>query len=89
MPNTWYAKHLGAWPESGLRYAASFALEYAVWLWLGFVLLWLARRPRISPQAGVVVAVVTLHFAYYTFSIGGDHFEYLSLIHISEPTRPY
>ena len=91
VPNTWYAKHLGAWPESGLRYAASFALEYAVWLWLGFVLLWLSRRPRISPQAGLVVTVVTLHFAYYTFSIGGDHFEYrvyshlIALLFVSTP----
>ena len=91
VPNTWYAKHLGAWPESGVRYAASFELEYAVWLSLGFVALSLARRPRLSPQAGVVVAAVSLHFGYYTLSIGGDHFEYrvyshlIALLFVSTP----
>jgi arabinofuranosyltransferase len=34
LPNTYYAKHVAAWPESGLRYAASFVLEYGVWVWL-------------------------------------------------------
>lgn len=76
LPNTWYAKHLAVWPESGVRYAASFALEYAVWLWLGLVLLWLARRPRFPLHTAVIVAVLLAHFGYYTFSIGGDHFEY-------------
>jgi arabinofuranosyltransferase len=32
LPNTYAAKITGAWPESGLRYAASFVLEYGLWL---------------------------------------------------------
>lgn len=38
LPNTFYAKHVSAWPEAGLRYLGSFFLEYALWLWLGLVL---------------------------------------------------
>jgi arabinofuranosyltransferase len=82
LPNTWYAKQLGAWPESGVRYAASFALEYAVWLWAAFVLFWLLRRPRLPLQTVVVVAVLVVHFGYYTFAIGGDHFEYRVYSHL-------
>jgi arabinofuranosyltransferase len=82
LPNTWYAKNMGAWAESGVRYAASFALEYALWLWLAFALFWLLRRPRPSAQAAVAVAVLLAHFGYYTFAIGGDHFEYRVYSHL-------
>lgn len=41
LPNTYYAKHVAAWPEAGIRYFASFVLEYALWVWL-VVFLWLA-----------------------------------------------
>ncbi len=34
LPNTYYAKSIGFWPESGLRYLASFVLEYGIWIWL-------------------------------------------------------
>ena len=32
FPNTYYAKVVSAWPQSGLRYGLSFVLEYALWL---------------------------------------------------------
>jgi arabinofuranosyltransferase len=34
LPNTYYAKLTGAWPEAGLRYLLSFVLEYSLWFWL-------------------------------------------------------
>jgi len=37
FPNTYYAKVVGLWPESGLRYAFSFILEYSLWFWLVLV----------------------------------------------------
>lgn len=43
LPNTYYAKHIGAWPLAGILYFASFLLEYAFWVWLG-VALYAARR---------------------------------------------
>jgi len=82
LPNTYYAKHLDAWPESGLRYAASFAIEYAAWIWLLAFAVWLARSRSLSKRAVVVVAVLAGHFGYYTFRVGGDHFEYRVYSHL-------
>ncbi len=101
LPNTYYAKHIAAWPESGIRYLLSFLLEYGIWLWLS-VLLIVACKMTVSfiklkkadlkiaerlisvfqtpPDRRVctIVAVMTvvLHLSYYTFVIGGDHFEW-------------
>ena len=33
LPNTYYAKVSGAWPEAGVRYLLSFAVEYSLWTW--------------------------------------------------------
>lgn len=76
LPNTWFAKQNGAWPEAGLRYAASFALEYALFVWLACAAFWLARRPSLGIARATVLAVLGAHFVYYTLIIGGDHFEY-------------
>lgn len=98
LPNPYYAKVVGAWPESGIRYAASFVLEYAVWM--GMVLAGVAagralrgqRGPRWSVQWRrstspvavplIVVGVLATHAAYYTFVVGGDHFEYRVYNHL-------
>jgi len=88
LPNSYYAKQLGPWPESGWRYAASFALEYALWFWallVGIALLQMWRRTRrLRPPAHVAVAlgVVVAHFLYYTLIVGGDHFEYRVYAHL-------
>lgn len=34
LPNTFYAKQVAIWPESGIRYAVSFLVEYALWFWV-------------------------------------------------------
>ncbi len=103
LPNTFAAKYVSAWPESGWRYALSFVIEYALWFWLGLAVVFVAlklrptwRRIRAGwsttrdPQGlpisalSVVVAVGALgaHFAYYTFVIGGDFFEYRVYSHL-------
>lgn len=82
LPNSYYAKYVEAWPESGLRYAASFLLEYAAWIWLCLAVFWLFRKPKLNLRALVVVAVLVTHFAYYSFVIGGDHFEYRVYSHL-------
>ena len=105
LPNTFYAKYTGPWPESGWRYGLSFLLEHGHWLALAVLLvivwreapaatgrlrtaaraLWHAPRttpqdPQAAPAATLrrtlVWSVLVLHGAYYTFVIGGDHFEY-------------
>jgi arabinofuranosyltransferase len=96
LPNTYVAKVSEPWPESGVRYAGSFILEYGLWIPILAVLLLAARRVSLhlrhgdlrtaarrwlrdaarAPQLAAAVAAVLLHFAYYTFVVGGDHFEY-------------
>ncbi|MCI0329328.1 MAG: hypothetical protein L0196_00010 [candidate division Zixibacteria bacterium] len=46
LPNTFYAKVVAPWPEAGLRYFASFILEYALWIW--FFLLGILVYTRIK-----------------------------------------
>ncbi|MFI5215696.1 MAG: hypothetical protein ACHQ3O_04065 [Candidatus Limnocylindria bacterium] len=89
VPNTYYAKQVAAWPESGVRYFAAFVLEYAYWIWLALALAAglralrggaLAARLRAGDPALasrlLVGAALALHFAYYTLRVGGDHFEF-------------
>jgi arabinofuranosyltransferase len=86
VPNTYFAKHVAAWPESGLRYAASFMLEYGVWLWLLLLVAFCVQlvrshsltRERLFAHAPAIVSIGTLlaQAGYYTLIIGGDHFEY-------------
>ena len=93
LPNTYYAKNIGAWPEIGVLYAVSFAVEYALWIWLipfGLMILRSGRSAEVaagvkracSPVAAGVLAAVCLHIAYYTLIIGGDHFEYRIYSHV-------
>jgi arabinofuranosyltransferase len=106
LPNTYYAKFTGAWPESGWRYAASFVLEHALWIWLLLAAVVLiprlpsllrslhpgcadappvanGQRPAGIAAARLVVgATLATHFIYYTFVIGGDHFEYRVYSHL-------
>jgi arabinofuranosyltransferase len=87
LPNTLYAKTADPWPESGLRYLLSFALEYALWIWLAVVLVALVPATRTQLRSALasarrraplvlVVAALLGHLAYYTLVVGGDHFEY-------------
>ena len=94
LPNTYHAKVVGAWPEAGVRYLASFVVEYGLYLWLLLALVWGVRRVR-SPgrwplwrhggegiSGAVAVAVLAVHLGYYTLVVGGDHFEYRVYAHL-------
>lgn len=93
-PNTYFAKNPGLWPESGLRYGASFLVENGGWLWLGLALAWAGRegwrrlRHRSLPELdewvrlGVPAGALALHAGYYLLVVGGDHFEYRVLSHL-------
>jgi arabinofuranosyltransferase len=96
LPNTYYAKVVEAWPESGRLYAWSFMLEYGLWF-VAALVVWgavkaLARRRRGEGRTGleaallhgplIVVLTLAAHFGYYTFIVGGDHFEYRVYNHL-------
>jgi arabinofuranosyltransferase len=106
LPNTYYVKVSGSWPESGLPYLLSFILEYSLWFaiaticWaLSKVVLERIRQLSEHPMTGrrflirssversarvplVVVGTLILHIGYYTYVVGGDHFEYRVYAHL-------
>ena len=91
LPNTYYAKVVAPWPEAGLRYLASFCLEYALWLLVPLALLALARSaPRLrsaladgaTVRSAIVASAILAHVAYYTLRVGGDYFEYRVFAHL-------
>lgn len=98
LPNTYYAKVSGAWPQAGVRYLWSFTLEYALWA-VAAVAVWAfvdgwrrggqrrflpADRRELAARAPAAAGVLALllHFAYYTFVVGGDHFEFRVYSHL-------
>jgi arabinofuranosyltransferase len=94
LPNTYYAKHVAAWPEAGWRYLASFVVEYGVWVWLialGILTVSFLRSRRRGLKLGenlhacAAIAALLAHAGYYTLVIGGDHFEYRIYSHLIIP----
>ena len=80
LPNTYYAKHVRPWYESGFRYLAAAALETGLYalMPLAFVALWQRwRRWRDTTYALVLVCILA-HMAYLA-RVGGDLFEYRPL----------
>ncbi len=105
LPNTYYAKHVGAWPSAGAAYLASFVLEYHYYIWIAMAvaagcvafaeavrrsragsgplaLMRAGRGVRPLSQA-IAIGALVAHFGYYTFVVGGDHFEYRVYQHIT------
>ena len=80
LPNTYYAKHVRPWYDSGFRYLWAAALETGLYLLLP--LTWVALRERWREHRDGTYALVLLCVGahlYYVMRIGGDHFEYRPL----------
>lgn len=94
LPNTFVAKSNPSffWVTSGARYLLLFIIEYALWIYLALLLVYIIRKVAIHRQSnrgflfpelslsnlarGVSSLVLLGHFAYYTFVVGGDYFEF-------------
>jgi arabinofuranosyltransferase len=89
LPNTFYAKVVTSQPGMGMRYLASFVLEYGLWWWAALVAAaavvlartreraaWSFQRSCTALVRVTPVLAVVGHAGYYTFVVGGDHFEY-------------
>ena len=80
LPNTYYAKHVGPWYESGFRYLWAAAIETGLYLLLP--LAYMALRSQWRERRDGLYALVLLgigtHIAY-VLEIGGDFFEYRPL----------
>jgi hypothetical protein len=80
LPNTYYAKVDGhTWWEMGLPYLETFVLEYAVYLWVPFLVAGVLYHLRRSPFVPILFGAVMVPHALYIASIGGDHFEFRPL----------
>ena len=77
LPNTYYAKHIRPWYESGFRYVWSGALETGLYMLLPLAYVALRSRWRENGDSSFALALlcVVVHMAYL-MPIGGDHFEY-------------
>ena len=80
LPNTYYAKHVRPWYETGGRYLAAAALETGLYLLLPLAGLalgkgWQARR---SLTAALPLSCIAAHMTYIA-RVGGDHFAYRPL----------
>ncbi len=82
LPSTFYAKYTGIAPGRGLRFLASFVIEYGLWwplLLAAFVFIRTLRTRRTRPRPNArwfVFTALAAHVAFYTVATGGDHFEY-------------
>ncbi len=80
LPNTYYAKHVRPWYESGFRYLWAAALDTGLYLLIP--LAWVAARRRWRDfrdgSFALVLLLAVIHMAY-VMRIGGDHFEYRPL----------
>ena len=80
LPNTYYAKHIRPWYESGFRYLWAAALETGLYILLPLALLALRTRWQSHRDGSFALPLlcVTAHMAYL-LPIGGDLFEYRPL----------
>ena len=80
LPNTYYAKHVRPWYESGFRYLRAAAIETGLYLLVPLAAVAMQNRWRASRDGiwALALLLVGVHMAY-VMRIGGDHFEYRPL----------
>ena len=80
LPNTYYAKHVRPWYESGFRYLWTAAIETGLYLLIPLAAVAMRNRWRASRDGifALMLLLVGVHMAY-VMRIGGDHFEYRPL----------
>ena len=80
LPNTYHAKHVRPWYESGFRYLWAAALETGLYLLVPLACVALRQRWRTCRDGAfaLVLLLVGAHMAW-VMRIGGDHFEYRPL----------
>ena len=80
LPNTYYAKHVRPWYESGFRDLWAAALETGLYLLLPLAAVAARERWRAHRDGAFALPLLLMgvHMAY-VMRIGGDHFEYRPL----------
>ena len=77
LPNTYYAKHVRPWFDSGFDYILTAGIETGAYLWLPLAVIGAWARWRELRDSGhfLALAFVIPHIIYL-LRIGGDHFEF-------------
>jgi len=75
-PNTYYAKHIRAWPEAGYRYFAAAGVELGLFLLVPAAVAGAVARLRRGDAVHLLGIAILLPHVAYLVRIGGDHFEY-------------
>ncbi len=80
LPNTYYAKHVDSWYESGYRYLSAAAIETGLYLLIPLAYTALLARwwEHRDGTYALALLLIGAHMAYL-FEIGGDHFEFRPL----------
>ena len=80
LPNTYYAKHVRPWYESGFRYLWAAALETGLYLLLPLAAVAARKRWRAYRDGAFALPLLLMGVhMFYVMRIGGDHFEYRPL----------
>ena len=80
LPNTYYAKHVRPWYESGLRYYGAAALETGLYLLVPLALVALREGWRVRREVTYALPVLCIFVhAVGVMRVGGDYFEYRPL----------
>ena len=80
LPNTYYAKYVEPWYDSGFHYLAQAGVETGAYLLLPLAALaGIARWRRHKDGTHLVILLVIVVHGAYLSRIGGDHFEYRPL----------
>ena len=80
LPNTYYAKHVRPWYESGFRYLWAVALETGLYLLIPLAFVALRERWKLYRDGTYALPLVCISsHMLYLLRIGGDHFEYRPL----------
>ena len=80
LPNTYYAKHVRLWYESGFKYLWAAALETGLYLLLPLAWCAMKARWREARDGGyaLILLIVAAHMLFLA-RLGGDHFEFRPL----------
>ena len=80
LPNTYYAKHVRPWYESGFRYLWAAALETGLYLLLPLAAVAARKRWQAYRDGSFALPLLLMGVhMFYVMRIGGDHFEYRPL----------
>jgi arabinofuranosyltransferase len=80
LPNTYYAKHIRPWVDSGLRYMAMATIEHGLYLLAPLAAVGTAWRLRANRDTTHVLGwLIVVPHVVYLVRIGGDHFEFRPL----------